>query len=38
MPARAMDELDLLKTDARLAGVYAHHRLELSRACVVKLA
>lgn len=26
-----MDELDLLKTNARLAGVYAHHRLELSR-------
>ena len=25
-----MDELDLLKTKARLVGVYAHHRLELS--------
>lgn len=26
-----MDELDLLKTKARLVGVYAHHRLELSQ-------
>lgn len=31
MPARAWDELDLLKTNARPIGVCAHHRHELSR-------